>query len=245
MQKLRLLLLLTVILSCSARAQQVPYASCPGCWDADSLGNHRAAILFNGTGKVAHVRIPWRLRTPNPAGHRLIIQDGKTGARILNAAPVSLTRESGDILFEPVSGKGKYYVYYLPYRNEGHNNYPKGVYWRPDTTAAPEWLHTANASTPLNCTVTAIQSIDTFNTFYPMEVIATEKETAALKAKYPGRSFLLFPEDASHPIAMQNDLPQRWIKKGAGNTLSIYSLLGEYCPYQIGVYALTPSQMFD
>ena len=238
MQKLHLLLLLTVILSCSARAQQVPYTSCPGCWDADSLGNHRTAVHFNGPGTVAHVRIPWRLHTPNPAGHRIIVQDGKTGARISNASPVTLTRESGDILFQPVSGKGEYYIYYLPYRNEGHSNYPKGVFWQPDTTAAPEWLHTAKATIPLNCTVTAIQSIDTFNTFYTMEVIATEKETAALKAKYTGSAFLVFPEDRDHSIRMRHDLPSRWIKKGPVAVLSGTADKGEYYAYQLGIYAL-------
>ncbi|GGA99781.1 hypothetical protein GCM10011511_23880 [Puia dinghuensis] len=144
--------------------------------------------------------------------------------------PVS--RESGELFFQPVSGKGLYYVYYLPYRNEGRSNYPKGVYRQPDTTAA------IPTNAPVNCTVTGFQSIDDFNSFYPMEVIATAQETTALKAKYPTKTFLVFPEDRDHSIRMRNDLPLRWIKKGPAGTLTITAGKGEYCAYQIGLYAL-------
>ncbi len=166
---------------------------------------------------------------------------------MVKQAPVSPTLPPSPLpanppisFFQPISGKGEYYIYYLPYRNEGHSNYPKGVYWRPDTTATAEWLRTANANTPLNCVVTAFQSIDTFNTFYPMEVIATEKETTALKGKYAGSHFFVFPEDRDHSIRMRNDLPSRWIKQGPVAVLSGTADKGEYYAYQLGIYALRP-----
>jgi Family of unknown function (DUF6067) len=250
MQKIRWFCYLVVLLPLSTRAQPIRYTSCPGCWNPDSLGNHRAIIRFDGPGTTAHIYIPWRRRDGDPASHRIIVQDAKTGARVMNATPRMIGRESGELLFEPVSGRGVYYVYYLPYRNEGASNYPKGVYWRPDTTATAEWLR--NVGMPrLNCVVTGFQSIDTFNTFYPMEVIATIKETAALKAKYSTSSYLVFPEDRDHSIRMRKDLPYRWIKGGpgggmatgggtsrAGGSLSGAARRGEYYAYQLGIYAL-------
>jgi Family of unknown function (DUF6067) len=232
MQKACIFLLSLFLLPLAGFTQLPGYRSCPGCWNADSLGNHRAVIRFDGPGATAHAYIPWRLPLAGPFNHRIIVQDARTGARI-DATPGALSRESGDIFF-PAAAKARYYVYYLPYKNEGKSNYPKGIYLRPDTAAA-----SVATTAPPNCTVIGFESIDSFNTFYPMEVIATAKETAALKTKYTGRPYLLFPEDAKHPIAMQHDLPQRWIQKGVSNKLSTYTLLGDYCPYQIGVYALT------
>ncbi|HVS94896.1 MAG TPA: glycoside hydrolase domain-containing protein, partial [Puia sp.] len=153
MLKMRLFLLLSATLPAALRAQTILYKSCPGCWNPDSLGNHRVVIRYDGPAAVAHAHIPWRLRTPDPAAHRIIVQDANTGTRILNAATGMLTRESGDVFFEPVSGKGLYYIYYLPYRNEGRSNYPKGIYWRPDSTASAGWLGRLKRDLPDNCNV--------------------------------------------------------------------------------------------
>ena len=240
MQKRHLIFLLSISLTLAANAQNVKYTSCPGCWNPDSLGNHRAVIHFDGPGATAHVFIPWRRRDPDPAGHRIIVQDATTGVRIDDVTTIAISRESGEMVFNATSGKGTYYVYYLPYRNEGKSNYPKGIYLHPDTTASPQWQAKAAKPGVLNCTVTAIQSIDTFNTFYPMEVIATEKETRALKTKFAGRPFLVFPEDRDHSIRMRTDLPYRWIKKGPQTALSGTAARGEYFTYQLGIYALKP-----
>ena len=231
MQRIAALLIIFITLSHSIHAQEIPYTSCPQCWNPDSLGNHRAVIRFDGPGPIAHAHIPWRLPISDPFVHRIIVQDAKTGA-LVPSSSANLTREAGDVYFEPGSGKGAYYVYYLPYHNEGRSNYPKGVYQKPDINA--NLSNTAAA----NAVVTSFQSIDTFNTFYPMEVIATAKETNALKAKHPAAPFLLFPEDREHPIRMQNDLPLRWVKKGPPNTITLTAAKGEYYTFQIGVFAI-------
>src|SRR6201994_3665260 len=139
MQKSWFLLFLFFTFSFFVVAQEVPYGVCPGCWNADSLGNHRAVVKYAGNGRVVRVVIPWR-REDEPAGKRIIVQDGRTGARVMNVKVGAIGRECGEIFFEPVSGVGDYYVYYIPYRNEGRSNYPKGVYWRPDTTASAGWV---------------------------------------------------------------------------------------------------------
>jgi len=234
MQKSRFFLILLTLFSIAGHAQDIPYTSCPHCWNPDSLGNHRAVIRFDGPGNrsTAHVRLPWRLPIAGPFIHSIIVQDSATGARV-PCTSLNLTRESGEIYFEPTSGMGTYYVYYLPYSNEGRSNYPKGIYLtgtpREDGDMIPDNIDN------LNCTVTSFQSIDTFNTFYPMEVIATAKETAALKAKHPGAPFLLFPEDREHPIRMTSDLPLRWIKRQSLHTLA--AAKGEYYAFQVGVFA--------
>ncbi len=241
-----LLLILFSVTTAAAQTSATPikYSDCPGCWNADSLGNHRVVLHFDGGGtggrpgagmgseaggeRFARAVISWRRRDQDPGSKRIIVQDARTGNRVLNATTGVISRESGEVFFEPVSGKGDYYIYYMPYRNEGRSNYPKGVYWPPDMTASSQWLRGLQAAAhlapssggsegtrlPANCTVREIQSIDAFNSFYPMEVIATAAETWALRDKYKNQGFLVFPEDRQHPIRMRNDLPYRWIRKG-------------------------------
>ncbi|HEV2354068.1 MAG TPA: glycoside hydrolase domain-containing protein, partial [Puia sp.] len=228
-----------VFLYLAAAAQQAPYSTCPGCWDPDSLGNHRVVLAYSGSRRdVADALISWRRRDMRPEDKRIIVQDSATGRRITNVSIRSLTRESGDILFEPVSGTGTYYLYYMPYRNEGRSNYPKGAYWRPDTTADAGWLMRVSHSMPVTTRVVTFQAIDSFNTFYPMEVIATAAETAALRAKYKDKDFLVFPELREYPIRMRRDLPYRWIRSGPGRTFDGSMQRGEYYSFQLGVYAM-------
>ena len=223
---------------------QIEYTNCPGCWNPDSLGNHRVLVHFNGPGDLARAFIQWRRRDKDPEEKRIIVQDARSGRRILNATTGIITRESGEVFFEPVSGKGNYYLYYMPYRDTGWSNDPRHVYRRPDTTASAVWLQKLHsACPPVNCTASEIQSIDSFNSFYPMEVIATAKETEALKAKYKGEAFVVFPEDRLHSIRLRYDLPYRWImsdRKGmrTGSIFPGEAARGEFYAWQLGVYAL-------
>src|SRR5665647_1831409 len=124
----------------AAFSQHLKFSNCTNCWNPDSLGNHRVVLVFNKQGKYAKAVIPWRRRDENPQAKRIIIEDAKTKGRILNVKTGTLNREVGEIYFDPVSGAGTYYVYYMPYKNEGRSNYPKGTYLKPDTTASAEWL---------------------------------------------------------------------------------------------------------
>lgn len=219
-------------------AQDIKYSVCPGCWDPDSLGNHRVVLRFEGDGQVARAVIPWRRRDSEPSRKRIIVQDPVSGRRIDNVKVASVTREAGDIYFQPVSGKGTYYVYYMPYKNEGRSNYPKGRYLAPDSTAAPAWLGSIVAGLQSNVSVSEIQSIDEFNSFYPMEVIATGQEVDSLVGRYVGRAFLVFPEDREHSIRMFRDIPYRWILQGPASVFKGEVLRGENFSWQLGVYAL-------
>jgi len=218
--------------------QQLNFTTCAQCWNPDSLGNHRFIIHFSGTGRYARVLIPWRRRDHNPQEKRIIVVDATTDQRVRNVAAKNISRESGEIYFEPLSGAGTYYLYYMPYKNEGRSNYPKGVYLSPDTTAAATWLEGIDTA-PVSMAVTdEMQSIDSFNSFYPMEIIATRKETQQLVNNNRAEPFLVFPEDRLHPIKMNSDLPERWTERGPSSNFTGQSSKGENFSFQLGIYAL-------
>lgn len=231
------LLFLFLFLTTLLQAQEVKYTSGNNSWNADSLGNHRAVVQFNGEGDVAKAVIEWRRRDDDPQNKRIIVEDAKSHQKVLNVKTGTINREYGEIYFEPTSGKGTYYVYYMPYKNEGRSNYPKGVYLQPEHTASANWLNAVNTSV-VNTSVVEIQAINTFNSFYPMEVIATAKETEAIKEKNKGKAFVVFPEDREFSIRMKNDLPYRWTQKGIQTSFNGKAARGENYTYQLGIYAL-------
>lgn len=222
---------------------QIKYGTGNNSWDADSLGNHRFIITvspgeFVKNKKVTHVIIPWRRRDNHPEEKEIIIVDAKTNKRVLNVKRGEINRETGELFFEPVAAAGNYYVYYFPYKNEGRANYPKGVYIKPGNTASGEWADIVASSKKFGeATTLEYQSIDAFNSFYPMDFIATEKEKNAFLAKHSNADFIAIPEDRMFPIRMRHDLPQRWMNKPFTNTFYGAADRGEYYTLQLGVFA--------
>jgi hypothetical protein len=231
----------------SPSTASIPYST--GTWNADSLGNHRAVIDVGAPADAVRVRIPWRRRDTAPEKKDLIVVDAQSNARVDNVLRVSITRELGDLVFQPTSGKGRYYVYYLPYIGSGRSNYPKVVYPEPEQTAKTDWLAryaglTASPGTdaasvpPLPAArVAEIEAIDEFNSFFPMEVIATAAEVKDLVARHPSVPYLVFPEDRRFPIRMTDDLPQRWVQSGANAAFRGTADKGEFYAFQVGVFA--------
>jgi hypothetical protein len=226
---------------------EIPYTT--GSWDASSLGNHRVVIEVaekNGAAAVA-LHIPWRRRDLEPGKKNIIIIDAQTGQRIHNLFRLEINREYGDLVFEPRSFPGDYYIYYLPYSASGSANYPKIQFQAPEQTADSEWLKKLQLTSFTSAKETwnklsrarvkEFQAIDQFNSFYPMEVIATKKEVDDLLAKYPDKNYFLFPEDRTNPIRMTDDLPYKWIKTGPQNSFKGKAGQGEYYVFQVGVYA--------
>lgn len=215
-----------------ANAQTLKYTSAKDDWNADSLGNQRAVINFAGSSGLAKVSIDWRRSDPNPELKAIIVHHAKTGRVMENVYPLSISKERGVFCFEAEAGPGTYYIYYQPYKNEGRSNYPKGVYLKPKNTKNIE-----ADKIEVNTKVIEIQSINSFNSVFPMEVIATAGEVKNLKAKYAEPAYLVFPESRNYPIIMQNDIPQRWILKGAQKTFNDSALRGENFSFQLGIYA--------
>ena len=218
-----------------AVAQDLPRET--GLWDSEPLGNHRAVIRVGGAADAVRVVIPWRRRDAAPEKKGVIFVDAKTDRRVGNILIRSITRESGEFVFQPASGPGDYYIYFMPYRLAGRRNYPNAAYSGPEDTADAEWAARVPASGLPEARVTGIESVDEFSGFTPMEIIATAEETRTLLAAHPGEAFLLFPEDRTLSIRMTDDLPFRWIRAGAFAEFKGEADRGEFYAFQIGLYA--------
>jgi hypothetical protein len=216
-------------------------------WDAERYGNHRVVVRVAEKAEAVWVHILWRRRDLEPEKKNVIFVDATTGARIKNVCPVAVNREYGDFVFEPASAPGDYYVYYLPNVMTGRSNYPTVVYPEFELTAEKTWLDNHSLSpfaSPAQgisvfrrARVLEFQAIDEFNSFFPMEVIASADETTALLAQYPDAPYLLFPEDRRHSIRMADDLPYRWIQSGPKDTIEAGALRGEFFVFQIGLWS--------
>lgn len=222
---------------------QTPQFEVAGQLWKDSLGNHRLVVDVPYTSHVVEVKVDWRRRDKDAANKVVIITDS-TGRQINNIKIKHVDRETGDFVFEPVSGSGIYYVYYMPWSGHKWEGGFQGDYLHHLPKADDAWLKklaglTTKGHLPLAHNV-AIQARTAFDSFYPMEIVAKQSEVNALVAKYKD-PFLLFAEDRKHPIKMFDDLPLRWIQKGpirtGNNNFSVEADRNEYYVFQIGVFA--------
>ena len=212
----------------------------------ESMGNHRARITVLSQSEAVWVRIPWRRRDQDADQKGLLVVDAKTGKRIDNFLSVDINREYGDIVFQPTSGAGEYFIYYMPYSYsfaEGSGDY-QVFYNKPKDTADAAWLQkTACQKDALDLSklpkaeVPEIQARTEFDRFDPMEVCATRAEIEKLIAGNTSKGYLLFPEDRINPIRMQDDLPLKWINSGPSAEFSGKACKNEFYPFQIGLYA--------
>ncbi len=265
------LLILSLAALAAGLAMSQELKSAAAKWDPETgLGNHRAVVRIAtlpvrpadvksdkgkkpgpvaAMAKPAAVRavIPWRRRDLDPDQKNIIVVDAASGEWIPNVLPVAIDREHGDIIFEPRTVPGEYFVYYMPYKSEGRKNYPNVRYDPPGLTADPAWL-AAIGLTPdrlaalradafPRAEVVELQSADEFSAFTPMEMIATAAETRALLEAHPRSAYLLFPEDRTLSIRMADDLPFRWAADGPGGSVRGEAARGEYFAFQIGVWA--------
>ncbi|MEO7043446.1 MAG: glycoside hydrolase domain-containing protein, partial [Gemmatimonadaceae bacterium] len=222
-----------------------------GKWDTDSLGNHRVVVhvdaMQNGDLAAVRVHIPWRRRDEDPQNKNIIVLNAQTGGRITNVARIDISREFGDIAFQPTA-PGDYYVYFMPFRRTNKSaNYPKIVYQSPDSTADAAWLireHLSSAELASGAWralpvahVAAYQAGDSLDAFTPMEIIATHRETEALLAQNANAAYLVFPENRANSIRMATDIPKRWIDAGADAPFKGVADRGEFYVFQIGVFA--------
>ncbi|HTD39621.1 MAG TPA: glycoside hydrolase domain-containing protein, partial [Mucilaginibacter sp.] len=239
MRRFHLLLLTTcffMLIAGVSNAQTVPYKTGDKSWDPDKLGNQRAVVTVVDEGKVAEALVPWRCRTVTPE-QLIIVVDAKTGQQITNVRTKNVSSEGGTVDFEPVSGKGTYYIYFLPYQLKKPENYPNAIYKKATNIASDDWAKLAEASTTkAGVKVDYFESYNTLNNLYPMEVIATKAETEKMINGAGQQPYLIFPESRMYPISMDMNLPQRWVVKGSGLSFSDTASRGENFAYQIGIY---------
>lgn len=219
-----------------------------GQWDASVYGNHRVVVRVPKKADAVFIRIPWRRRDPDPDKKDILIMDADSQRKIHNVLRLDINREFGELVFQPESGPGEYHVYTQPYQMEGRRNYPTVTYPEPKSQVDEAWLERNGLNQEFSADsdtlrrlpkgiVLEFQSIDEFNSFYPMEIIATDREKTLLLEKNPESPFLLFPEDRRFPVRMTQDLPLRWLQAGASDVLRASADRNEFFAFQIGVYA--------
>lgn len=244
MKRIFPLLLGGLLLAALIQGQEKPLPSLygTGVWNADSLGNHRVVVSVDQPSDAVLALIQWRRKDFNPENKDLIIIDAKTGKRITNVCRFQINREKGEVVFQPQTVPGDYYIYYLKNISSGSKYYPTVTYPGFEETASADWKK-ANRLTgkkapelPL-ATVKQFQAINEFHSFYPMEVIATAKEKDDLLKSQPEDPYILFTEDRRYPIRMTTDLPYKWIEDNRHDSFEGTADKGEYYTFQIGLWA--------
>ncbi len=205
-----------------------------------SWGNHRAVVVVDaGEGDVAVVSIPWRRRDLDPASHALIVVDSATGQPVANVTARRITREAGEIAFSPNVGSSIYYVYYLPWESTG-GFYPTVTYPSQLSTPAESWRlrATSSAGTGIRAGKTLrMESVNTFHSFFPMEVAATEAERAAFMSRVASDGWAVIPEHRDFPIRMRESIPKHWTDRDSAMVFRSQVLRGEAFTLQLGVVA--------
>lgn len=237
MKKIFLLPLFSVLYLMSF-CQTVPYTYCNSCWDRDSLGNHRVVLSVSSNSKAVRTVIPWARMDAHPELKGMKIIDSTTGTEVQNISFTKFTRDTCIFYFEPVTHRGIYYVYYMPFKNSGSANYPKSVYMQASYSPDPEWTESLKDDDAIDiANVLRFEAVDSFNTFYPMEVKARDNEIIRLKKQNASKGFIVFPEDRLHSIRNKIFIPERWIHN-FHREFKDTAARGENFAFQLGIYAL-------
>ncbi len=83
------------------------------------------------------------------------------------------------------------------------------------------------------------QARSEFDSFYPMEIAATQDERISMEHRGRYRPLMLFPESRRFPIRMTDMLPQHWAVSKLEQLSGVSDTVcrNEYFVFQIGVYA--------
>ncbi len=210
---------------------------------SESFGNHRAVLYIGKPSEVVGLDFSWRRHDAAIANTRFLIVNAETGDTVKNVRRIEVTPEQCRIQFGPVTEKGTYYFYYMPYRVQFETGFCRGGYLPPEAAPAGEWLKAAEKArkTPM-AKIEAVEARTGFDSFFPMEVPATKAEEQAYTAAAP-RPFYLFPEDRMAPIRMKDAIPVKWLGYKQGTGFDGSAKPNEYYTFQVGVW--NPSSAVD
>ena len=107
---------------------------------ADSLGNHRVVVAVDKPADAVLATIEWRRRDLDPEAKNLIVVDAATGERVTNVCRFAIDRERGEVVFQPQTVPGEYYIYYLKNVMSGSPYYPTVNYPAFENTASADWI---------------------------------------------------------------------------------------------------------
>ncbi len=231
-----LLCIYLILINIQVYGQEISYGT--GQWDPHELGYHRAVIYVSKPAEAVKVKVPWR-RLDNVEDKNLIMVDGLSGQRVKNIYSTIVNKDFGEIVFEPVSGEGEYYLYYMPCKIGGEIWYwATAEYEKPTDTFDAMWKMSTAGSTDSHIGKTIrFESQSDFHSFYPMEIPITEAEFSDLLQKNSDKEFLLFPESGSYPVRMTESVPLRWYVKGADKGFEAWVKKDEVFAWQIGIFA--------
>ena len=238
MKRILFFVLLTWVgLSCGKTSSQAPYpydvAESP--WN-EALGNHRAILTVDEPAEAVMLSFDWRRPDKEVDNRRFLVVNAVTGDTISNIKRITVDNEQCKLIFGPVKTKGTYYFYYLPYLVQpGYGNYNRGYYPKED---APDrqWVETSASAGQLpEAKIVRVESRTDFDSFYPMEIIASAKEKNDYRKAHPGR-FLVFPEDRAFPIRMKSQVPYKWFQTNDHSTFKATAMPNEYYTFQLGVW---------
>lgn len=206
-----------------------------------STGNHRAVIKVNKWQDAVRVHIQWRRSDKNPQEKDIVIIDAATNKPVPNRIVREINNVYGDIVFQPVSGSDTYHIYYFPFKSTG-KYYPVVNYMKPQETAKDNWGKKYTGLNPQawqqlpEAKLVMIQSCDSFNSFFPMEIIATKEETDSFLNINPD-DYTVFPEYREYPARMKHQLPWLWVNRGIRNGIKDQVKKGEFYTFQLCLYA--------
>ncbi len=231
-----LFLILNILNLERASGQQLLYPPQQERWNPDSLGNQRAVVQVKSNSAEATVLVRWRNRNVRP-DQRVLIVDSATNRLLPNVRPEFIRPEEGIITFPAASGKGIYYVYYLPYHLGGRSKYyPDAIYKTDPKHPVPRKAATMKRDYS-KAEVLRFESVNDFNRNDPMEIIATARETEDLKNRHRGQDYMIFPERRDFPIKMRTHIPQRWTANRPLLRFTDTARRGERFTFQLGIWA--------
>ncbi len=207
--------------------------------EGSSWGNHRAVVTVDSvTGDAVMATIPWRRRDANPADKSIVVVDAASGSQVLNAVALRIENVSGDVVFQPNDGSTTYHVYYMPWESTG-GYYPHISYPQLEMTANARWaarVRSVETDELPRARTTHIQSVYDFHSFFPTEVIASERETESFMAE-ASDGWALVPEHRDYPVRMRHFIPFHWVERGQKGEFHSQALRGEYFTFQLAVVA--------
>ncbi|MGD8330890.1 MAG: DUF6067 family protein, partial [Acidobacteriota bacterium] len=227
----------------------------PAGQEGTSWGNHRAIVRLDeetaaaaAQSGVVAVTIPWRRHDPDPASKSVVVLDAASGEPLTNVIAARIDDVSGDVIFQPHPGSLEYHVYYMPWQSTG-GYYPTVTY--PDLAPEPDAAWVGEVAARMGgdavmpggpagagaaaldalprARVTAIQSVNDFHSFFPMELIATPDEYAAFMDGAQ-EGWRVVAEHRDYPVRMRRYIPQHWARAAAGGTAAQAEGPGELDP---------------
>ncbi|UDQ97597.1 glycoside hydrolase domain-containing protein [Lentisphaerota bacterium WC36G] len=212
-----------------------------GNW-TKSFGNHRIVVEVPeplANAKAVQVEIPWRRDDDFVATKDVVIRDSNNKI-IKDKYIISEDNEKGLIAFKPTQGAGTYYFYHfaiMPQPKWYMTRYFATTRYIKRATKKSAWAQKYVTDDLPYAEVVRAEARNKFESFYPMQVIATAEEVKELTESYgKDNNFMVFPEVREHPIVMTENIPTRWLNSSQKLSLSAFN--NEYFAFQIGIYAL-------